>query len=354
MNFHGGDIYSVKSNNILDFSSNINPLGVPESFKNALIENINDFIRYPDIKYTELKNTIKDYIGIDSIEHIVQGNGAVEIIYKAIGAVKCNKAYIVSPTFSEYRRAVELNNVKCEEIDVFDQEYMSIDIEKLLHKVEKNSLVIVCNPNNPTGSLIKRDTMIELLEKLKVIKSTLIIDEAFIEFTPNSDENTMIPLISRYNNLIIVRAATKFFGMPGIRLGYGVTGNMEYINNIKEKLEPWNINTAAVIAGNTIFKDKDYIKKSKEWIGVEREFLYNELNKFEELKVYKSNANFHLLKINKSSMNAYELKDMLVKEGILIRVPKGFYNLSDMHFRLAIKDRTSNKVLISKLKNIFK
>lgn len=353
MNFHGGDIYSVK-NNVLDFSSNINPLGVPESFKKALIENINDFIRYPDIKYTELKNTLKDYMGIDNAEHIVQGNGAVEIIYKAIGAVKCNKVYIVSPTFSEYKRAVELNNVECEEIDVFDEEYSAIDIENLLDKVQKNSLVIVCNPNNPTGSLIKRNVMIELVQRLKVIKSTLIIDEAFIEFTPRSDENTMVPLISKYDNLIIVRAATKFFGMPGIRLGYGITQNMEYMNNIKEKLEPWNINTAAVIAGNTIFKDVDYIKKSKEWIEREREFLYSELSKFEELKVYKSNANFHLIKINKPSINAYELKDILVKEGILIRVPKGFYNLSDMHFRLAIKDRNSNKILISKLRNIFK
>ncbi|CAG7840885.1 pyridoxal phosphate-dependent aminotransferase [Clostridium haemolyticum] len=353
MNFHGGDIYSIK-NNVLDFSSNINPLGVPESFKKALTENINDFIRYPDIKYTELKNTIKDYIGIDDIDKIVQGNGAVEIIYKAIGAVKCNKVYIVSPTFSEYRRAVELNNLECEEIDVFDEEYSSIDIEKLLNKVQENSLVIVCNPNNPTGSLIKREVMIELVEKLKDIKSSLIIDEAFIEFTPNSDENSMIPLVLNYNNLIIVRAATKFFGMPGIRLGYGVTENIEYMNNIKEKLEPWNINTAAVIAGNTVFKDTEYIKKSKEWIAKEREFLYGELNKFQELKIYKSNANFHLLKINKSSINAYKLKDMLVKEGILIRVPKGFYNLSDLHFRLAIKDRTSNEILISKLKMIFK
>ena len=124
--------------------------------------------------------------------------------------------------------------------------------------------------------------------------------------------------------------------------------------NIKKTLEPWNINTAAVIAGSTIFKDKEYIAKSKSWINEEREFLFNKLKEFRDLTVFKSNANFYLLKINREDINAYDLKELLIKEGVLIRVPKGFYKLSDSYFRLAIKDRESNEFLIRKLKKIFK
>lgn len=353
MNFHGGDIYSIDKK-VLDFSSNINPLGVPESFKKALIENINDFIKYPDINYTNLRNTIKEYLGINNVDYIVQGNGAIEIIYKAIGATRCNKVFIISPTFSEYRRAVELNGVECEELDVFDNNYLSLNIDKLLARIENNSLVILCNPNNPTGTLTKKEIVCKLLTELKHKESTLIIDEAFIEFTPNYEQNTMTSLINKYDNLIIVRAATKFFGMPGIRLGYGITKNKVYMENIKKTLEPWNINTAAVIAGNTIFKDKEYIYKSKKWISEERDFLFNKLKEFKELTVFKSNANFHLLKINREDINAYDLKELLINEGILIRVPKGFYKLSNSYFRLAIKDRKSNEFLITKLKKIFK
>ncbi|GAB6149877.1 pyridoxal phosphate-dependent aminotransferase [Clostridium novyi] len=353
MNFHGGDIYSIETK-VVDFSSNINPFGVPESFKKALIENMNNFIKYPDINYTELRETIKDYIGISNIDYIVQGNGAVEIIYKAIGAVGCKKAFVISPTFSEYKRAVKLNRIECEEIDVFDDNYLSLNIDSLLHRIENNSLVILCNPNNPTGTLTRREDICKLLKKLKDKKSTLLIDEAFIEFTPNYEESTMTSLIDEYDNLIIVRAATKFFGMPGIRLGYGITKNQSYMANIKKTLEPWNINTAAVIAGNTIFKDKEYISKSQKWINEEREFLFNKLKEFRDLTVFKSNANFHLLKINREDIDAYDLKELLIKEGVLIRVPKGFYKLSDSYFRLAIKDRESNEFLIRKLKKIFK
>lgn len=348
--FHGGDIYNHNGLGLIDFSSNINPLGVPESFKNALYNGLDEFTKYPDIKYITLRKNIGEYLKVDNIDFIIPGNGAVDIIYRAIEAANCSKVISLSPTFSEYFNAANKAKIPYEEVSVFYDDYENVNLEEILNKVVENTLVIICNPNNPTGTLISREKMSFLIKKLEKKKSTLIIDEAFMEFTPKSEENTMIPLIEKYNNLIIVRAATKFFGMPGIRLGYGLTANKNFINKMWDGMEPWSINTAAVIAGNTVFKDVEYIARSKKWIEEERGYLYKHLNEFNDIKAYKSSSNFHLIKILREDIDAYGLKENLIESKILIRVPKGFKNLSEFYFRLAVKDRVSNDILLEALK----
>ncbi|MGY0372028.1 pyridoxal phosphate-dependent aminotransferase [Clostridium sp. JNZ J1-5] len=347
--FHGGDIYNHKGLELIDFSSNINPLGVPESFKNALYNGLDEFTKYPDIKYITLRKNIGEYLKIDNIDFIIPGNGAVDIIYRAIEATSCSKVISLSPTFSEYSNAAYKAKIPYEEVCAFYDDYENVNLEEILNNVVENTLVVICNPNNPTGTLISRKKMIFLIKELEKKKSMLIVDEAFMEFTLKSEENSMIHLIEKYNNLIIVRAATKFFGMPGIRLGYGITANKNLINKMWDSMEPWSINTAAVIAGNTVFKDEEYIVRSEKWIEEERGYLYKNLSKLNGIKVYKSSSNFHLIKILREGINGYSLKENLIKSKILIRVPKGFNNLSEFHFRLAVKDRISNDILLDAL-----
>lgn len=348
MNFHGGDIYQLDSK-VLDFSSNINPLGVPATFKQMLNENINAFTQYPDINYTKTREIIAKYIGINSADHVVVGNGAVEIIYKAVDALDINEIIIASPTFSEYRRAAFNAGIPDTEIKIYDDITGKLLVEKILENIKPNSLFIICNPNNPTGTITDIETIVSIAKALDKVNSYLIIDEAFIEFTSNYPNSSMVSKLKDNQNVFVVRAATKFFGMPGIRLGYGVTFNKELMTKIKDRLEPWNVNTAAVIAALTIFNDEDYINKSREWIRREKIFLYNELKAINDLYVYPSDTNFFLIKITNVNMDSVKLKALMLEQGILIRTPDGFTHLTPNHVRVAVKDRQANIKMINAL-----
>ncbi|ATW28977.1 threonine-phosphate decarboxylase [Candidatus Formimonas warabiya] len=351
MNFHGGDIYSCQGE-VLDFSSNINPLGVPESFRMALCEKITDFTRYPDIQYRALRAELAEYLGFDDPELVIPGNGAVEIIYKTILALESARMINLSPTFSEYARAARQNGVEVIDLNIYDASFTDLDFSLLFAALIPNSLVVLCNPNNPTGTFVEREKMCFLARELAQKDCFLLIDEAFIEFTDHYPENSMIGELGHYPNVILIRAATKFFGMPGIRLGFGVSKNKQLIRGIREHLEPWNVNAAAVLAGCTVYRDQEYITASRAWVKEEREFLFHQLSKIDGLTVYPSKANYHLAKISRGKMDAWALKNRLLEKGVLIRTPDGFNYLSAYHFRLAVKDRPSNQRLVEVLREV--
>ncbi|SHI59773.1 pyridoxal phosphate-dependent aminotransferase [Lutispora thermophila] len=348
MSFHGGNIYDY-NNIIYDFSANINPAGVPESFKKALRDNMDVFARYPDTEYRALVRSIKDYLSLDDDAYVLPGNGAVDLIYSILDSMDYNKLFTMGPTFSEYRKAAIKYNIRYEEVFCYNHDFSKIDIELFLNIVEERSIIILCNPNNPTGFLIDIATLAYIAAQLNEKNSILIIDEAFIEFTDDYPHSSFLSKMYDFGNVVLIRAATKFFGMPGIRLGYAITCNRAIWERIKKIQQPWSVNAAAVIAGSCIFGDKDYISKSHEWIKEERLYLYNELSNLKGLEVYSSKANFHLLKITEKSMDAYKLRNELVKHGILIRTPDGFSYLTSNHFRLAVLDRKANSFLLSVL-----
>ncbi|HWR62009.1 MAG TPA: threonine-phosphate decarboxylase [Clostridia bacterium] len=348
MNFHGGDIYKY-SGEILDFSSNINPFGVPDSFRRLLAERLGDFTRYPDISYREVREKIAGYIGIRDIEGIIPGNGAVELIYKLAASCGMKRVAGLRPTFSEYARAAEIAGLEYYDIPAFKEDYSAIAVEMLTKNIRPHSLVIICNPNNPTGTFIKTEAMGHLAEVLQAMDCRLVIDEAFIEFTDDYPDNSMVSKIGKLKNVTVIRAATKFFGMPGIRLGYAVTADMWTAGAVRELMEPWNLNTAAVIAACSVFDDRDYIERSRAWISSEREYLFKGLRSFDGLLVYPSAANFHLLQLTGGKMTASRLKGAMADLGVLIRTAEGFNGLNQFHFRLAVKDRRSNDKLLESL-----
>lgn len=351
MNFHGGDVYSCPGQ-VLDFSSNINPLGVPESFRETLLERLDDFTRYPDIKYRALREELAGYLGFDNPEMIIPGNGAVEIIFKAIMSLDISAMINLSPTFSEYARAARQKGVPVLDLNAYDEGFARLNLDHILALVKPKSLVVLCNPNNPTGTFVEKDEMCHLARGLKEKDCYLLIDEAFIEFTEDYPQNSMVRELNRYPNVIIIRAATKFFGMPGIRLGFGVTKNGELVKGIEEQLEPWNVNAAAVVAGCTVYRDKEYINASRRWVKEEREFLFDRLKEIEGLTAYPSKANYHLVKIRQEKIDAWELKKLMIDQGVLIRTPDGFNYLSPFHFRLAVKDRESNERVVAALREV--
>ena len=344
---HGANVdnmakkFGKNENDIIDFSSNVNPHIISDLGKYVL-EGLEKSRSYPDINYTNLRNNISDYIKVDS-ELIIPGNGATEIIYLLMKSIKRRLA-ILNPTFSEYGRGAKLNNLEIIDFHLKEENNFSIDLDEIQKNMDKFDSLFVCNPNNPNG---KVKDLNELLDLMIENDKLLIVDETFMEFVGEEEKYSLINKIEQTPNLFILKAVTKFFGMPGLRLGYGVTSNKQIINNIYEYKEPWTINSFA----ENLFKDKEYINGSKDYYINERKFMLEELRKISRLKVYDTDTNFVLIKLDDDEANSLKL-ELFEKYNILIRDASNFIGLDKSYIRVAIKSHNDNKVLIESLRKI--
>ena len=249
MDFHGGNIYKIfrekNIKEILDYSSNINPYGIPESLKKKIVENTEILERYPDPDYVELREKIALLNKVD-ISNVIIGNGATEIIFLFMKVIKPEKVLIVSPTFGEYERALrasENKEMKIEYFELEEKDEFKLNIEKLKKELEKKyDLVIMCNPNNPTGKFMKLSETEKILKECNKYETKLFVDEAFIEFLEDGYKESIINTDENKQNLFVTRAFTKFFAIPGLRLGYGIFFNKNLGKKIAEKKEPWSVN----------------------------------------------------------------------------------------------------------------
>ena len=346
---HGGNIYKFQregKNNILDYSSNINPLGVPQKFIDIAKENFDKLVNYPDPYYIELRKKIAEFNSLN-IDNVIVGNGATEILFLYIRALKPKKVLILAPCFAEYERALKSVSAKIEYFELRESDNFYPNIINLKKEIENNNydLLLFCNPNNPTGQFIKLEDIKEIIETCENKNTKIFIDEAFIEFIENWKEKTVSLLKNK--NVFIMRAFTKFFAIPGLRLGYGLGFDEDILKKMWEEKEPWTVNTFANLAGLIMLDDKEYIEKSEKWILEEKKFMYKELSEFQYIKAYKTECNFILIKIYNTS--SASLRDKMIEKNILIRDASNFKFL-DYHFvRLAIKDRKSNLKMMETL-----
>ena len=382
MDFHGGNIYKVfrekNLKEILDYSSNINPYGIPESLKSRIIENLEILERYPDPDYVELREKLAHLNKID-ISDIVLGNGATEIIFLFMKVINPKKILIVSPTFGEYERAVKATeiprdivslscsgdnkNIENKEIEIEyfelkESDDFKLNIGNLKNELEKKyDLLIICNPNNPTGKFLKLAQTEEILKECNKYDTKLFIDEAFIEFLADGMKESIINTEENKKNLFVTRAFTKFFAIPGLRLGYGMYFDKELEQKISEKKEPWSVNNIAEMAGLTVLDDTEYIEKTLKWITKEKIYMYEKLNEISGIKVYETEVHFITGKIDEKlfseGLNVKILREKMLEQGILIRDASNFKFLDERFFRLAIKDRASNDRVIKAMKEIF-
>lgn len=382
MDFHGGNIYKVfrekNIKGIMDYSSNINPYGIPESLKKRITENLEILERYPDPDYVELREKLAHLNKID-MSDIVLGNGATEIIFLFMKVINPKKILIVSPTFGEYERAVKTvgtsrnsidlscsddnKNIENKEIEIEyfelkESDDFNLNIGNLKNELEKKyDLLIICNPNNPTGKFLKLAQTEEILKECNKYDTKLFIDEAFIEFLADGMKKSIINTEENKKNLFVTRAFTKFFAIPGLRLGYGMYFDKELEKKISEKKEPWSVNNIAEIAGLTVLDDTEYIEKTLKWITKEKIYMYEKLNEISGIKVYETEVNFITGKIDEKlfseGLNVKILREKMLEQGILIRDASNFKFLDERFFRLAIKDRASNDRVIEAMKEIF-
>ena len=384
MDFHGGNIYKVfrekNIKEILDYSSNINPYGIPESLKSRIIENLEILERYPDPDYVELRQKLANLNKVN-LSDIILGNGATEIIFLFMKVINPKKILIVSPTFGEYERAVKATEISGDTVDLscsngdnknienkkIEIEYFELkesddfklNIENLKNELEnKYDLLIICNPNNPTGKFLKLAQTEEILKECNKYDTKLFIDEAFIEFLSDGMKESIINTEENKKNLFVTRAFTKFFAIPGLRLGYGMYFDKELEKKISEKKEPWSVNNIAELAGLTVLDDTEYIEKTLKWIVEEKIYMYEKLNEISGIKVYETEVNFITGKIDEKlfseGLNVKILREKMLEQGILIRDASNFKFLDERFFRLAIKDRESNDRVIEAMKEIFR
>ena len=339
------DAFNKNIEDIIDFSSNINQK-VVTNLEKYILEGLSKCKSYPDINYTKLRRNIGNYININP-GYIIPGNGATEIIYLLMKNIKKRLA-ILNPTFSEYERGAKLNNLEIINFMLNKDDEFSVNLEEIEANIDSFDSLFICNPNNPNGKVKNIEELLKIIIKNDKL---LIVDETFMEFVHEEENYSLIKYVEKYKNIFIIKAVTKFFGMPGLRLGYGVTSNKKLIEEIYRYKEPWTVNSFADTLSNYIFQDEEYIKSSKEYYLKERSYMLNEIRKIKKIHVYDTDTNFILIKLK--DINAEELKIKLFKESnILIRNASNFIGLDKYHMRIAIKSHEENQLILKELNKL--
>lgn len=338
---HGGNIY--KYNSVIDFSANVNPCGISKAVIRAVNAAAVNAYNYPDLECVALRNAIADYEMVEPW-NIICGNGASDIIYRLVLALKPKKALLIRPCFSEYERALRSVGADIEYYDVNADTY-DVDGDIIKYISDDIDILFICNPNNPTGKSADKTLINKIKEKCIEKDIFLCVDECFYDF---ADDKVRFSLKSEAiiaKNVLVIRAFTKMYGMAGIRLGYGITGNIEIIKNMIEAGPSWNVSSIAQAAGIEAIKDREWVEKTRKLIFTEKEYLYREFDNI-GIRYIRGDANYIFF------MAGSGLKEKLIAKGILIRDCSNFEGLFDGYYRVAVRTHADNEKLINALKEV--
>lgn len=346
---HGGDVYRNEVR--IDFSVNLNPLGVPEEMIEAAEKGLSEVTRYPDPFHAELRQSIAGFEHTDP-DNIVCGSGASELIMATVHAFRPEKALITAPCYSGYETALKASNADIHYYRLDENTGFRLDKGILRHITEETGLIFLTNPNNPNGRLIDHDLLDEIKEKCDECGSALVLDECFL---PLTGTDCRIP----DDKVIHLRAFTKTFAVPGIRLGYIISNDKSMLDRIRLHLPEWNVSGIAENAGveaSKIMNRSAYLQEAVELITSERNYLEKELTEL-GFRVYPSDVNYLLIRCSSEIRERYHrsaagLYDELMKDGIMIRRCANFHGLDDSYFRIAVRKHEDNAELIAALKRI--
>jgi len=386
---HGGNlawaaaIAGCNSDAILDFSASINPLGPPQSAIAAIQSAISQLSSYPDPTYGGLRTALAQVHQLPP-EWILPGNGSADLLtWAGWDLSELAATYLVTPAFGDYWRALKAFGARVVECpldlrgqgdkedkeDKGDKEVGELQVQgsrgetseffrlprqttsdfRLLSLTPHSSLLapskcglLLNNPHNPTGQLWQREEILPYLERFALV----VVDEAFMDFLPPAAEQSLIPLVQKYPNLVILRSLTKFYSLPGLRLGYAIA-HPARLHRWLARRDPWAVNTLAVAAAIAVLNDTEFQQQTWAWLPPTRSRLEQELSQIPGLQPLPSTANFLLVESEQSSS---ELQQQLLKhERILIRDCLSFPELGDRYFRVAVRSTTENERLIKAL-----
>lgn len=334
---HGGDIYSYNED-ITDFSSNINPLGLARGIADAVRDSICNIVRYPDVECESLRKAIALKENTD-YENIICGNGATEIIFNITQAMAPKRVVFTAPTFMEYEAAAD--TVNAEKIFYFLKEENQFEIDlDITRLIDKNTdMVFICNPNNPTGKCIYLNKIIKIIEVCKTNNAFVVIDECFMDFADNMKKYSAVELINDYDNILILKAFTKLYAMPGLRLGYGICGDTELLDKMYGIRQPWSVSVIAQTAGIAALNENEFSQKTRDYVRRERKYIEEGLKRL-DICFYKSDVNYILFK------SLPDLDKKLLNYNILIRNCGNYRGLGEGYYRIAVKTHAENKRLL--------
>jgi len=351
---HGGNVFAiarslgVTPDKIVDFSASINPLGMVPGVRDALAGSIDRLLHYPDKGAAELKESLAAYHGIGT-DQIAVANGSTELIHLMPRVVSGKRGLIVAPAFAEYASALERSGWQTDYFTLKSGDSFTLSLPALQEKLaEGYDLLFVCNPANPTGALIPKREIEAVIELCQKSGTFLVLDEAFIDFCEGESAKD---LMCKFQRGVLLRSMTKFFAIPGLRLGYAI-GAPETIETIASLQDPWSVNTAAQVAGIASLGDAGYCERTRAYIDSERDRLAAGLAGLSWLRVFPSAANYLLVEIRNGS-GAAELRSRLMERGMLIRDCSNFQGLDGRFFRVAVRLREENDLLLEHLGGIF-
>ncbi len=351
---HGGRVEEIarergiSPGKIIDFSANTNPLAPPENLGSYLADSASSLELYPDDSYGRFRNAVIDFLGNESgakleRKNVIPGNGSVEIFrlfIRAIATAGAGTVLVPFPTFSEYALqsrlfGLEVDRKKYRELFGLDEAILSV-----------YDAVFICNPNNPTGTLRDKETLVKFLEKARAAETFLVLDEAFNELS--SPGESLVGFVNRFPNLIIVRSLTKAFTVPGLRIGYGVASG-KLAGRMEKLRPPWNLNYLAASTGRRFLEEeKGLLKRSREYLEGEREWLREKLEDL-GFSVYPSSTNYLLFRTKETGLKAAEIVDRCLDYNVLVRNADSFYGIDQWHVRVAVKKREDNEKLVRAL-----
>ncbi|MBS6396122.1 MAG: threonine-phosphate decarboxylase [Clostridiales bacterium] len=348
---HGGNIYEeaqVQLNKeegmeLLDFSANINPLGMPESVRRAVTEALELAVHYPDPLCRRLRQALAEYHSLPA-DAIICGNGGADLIYRLAYGLRPGRALLTAPTFAEYEEA--LKQVGTELCFYRMQEDLQIR-DDILDDMEAGlDVMFLCNPNNPTGLLIRQELLSRILERAEQRGILLVLDECFLDFT-GQEERSLVEQAGKSKHLFVLRSFTKMYAMPGIRLGYGVSGRRELLDRMEESGQCWGVSVLASEAGIAALGEEAYKQEAVRLVSRERAYLQEELTAL-GLRVWDGQADYLFFR----AFGVRDLYERLEPWGILIRRCANYRGLDDTFYRIAVKDHRSNEKLIHALRQV--
>lgn len=371
---HGGNIFQfaheqrIEPYEVVDFSANINPLGPSQRGLDALNAQLRYISHYPDATNDDVLNAIADTYGMDK-HQIIVGNGAAELLYAICRLPGYTGAFVPAPGFSEYKEALEASKIPVRDIfyrpreddngkPYFEVPYLALETFAAELKGQDGRIIVFLgNPNNPDGTLLDKDHIRTVASMLKDANSLLVIDESFIDFVGNDplqdNEHSIRSLVNEFDNIIVVHSFTKFYAVPGLRIGAAFT-NETLITQLQQYIPSWSVNTLAQAYTKAALNDVDYIKRTKQELNEERAFMYNALDAIEGITVYLPSANFMLFQVNQEGITANYINEELKKYNMIVRNCDSYVGLTNHWVRIAIKDHDTNIKLVDKLTDILK
>jgi threonine-phosphate decarboxylase len=352
---HGGDVFGaarrlgIPVSQLADFSASINPMGVSHRALRRLKRELALVQHYPDAAQQELRNLIASEEKIDS-QCILFGNGATQLLHLVSRWLNPRKALLLAPAFSEYWNGLHRTGCKIAACTLKPEENFQLNLTDLIQCIDEKrpGLVILANPNNPTGTLVSHSSLIELAKFCRSRAIHLVLDESFLDFTA---QPSLAPLAARQDYLIVVRSLTKFYALAGLRIGY-LAASRPVIRCLADCIEPWSVNTLALIAAAESLKDVEYRKRTVALVASEREYLSNGLKRLQWLEPFPSQSNFLLAHIKLPGVHGMDLRRALEKNHILIRDSTGFRGLSPQFIRVGVRTRRENQLLLEALRKI--